>query len=134
MCAFRSTYCAVTSCPWLAEESTVPSCASCTIALSKFAAGTRMVNEPLSPPSVDEDKIDPPFTAAMCATEPAFVLNVPASIVTAIWPSRMIFDRSADWLDDNEPFCWRSCAGDAEGFSPVVGSRNPVRALRELAL
>src|SRR3954451_21315881 len=68
MCALRSTYCAVTSCPWLADESIVPSCPSCTIALSKFAAGMRIVNEPLSPPSVDEDRIEPPFTAAMCAT------------------------------------------------------------------
>ena len=52
------------------------------------------MNEPLSPPSVDEERIEPPFTAAMCATEPAVALNVPLSIVTAICPSLMIFERS----------------------------------------
>jgi hypothetical protein len=67
----------------------------------RFAAGMRSVKEPLSPPSVEEDRIDPPFTAATWATEPADALNVPSSIVTAICPSRMIFERSA-WLPEEE--------------------------------
>jgi hypothetical protein len=108
MCALRSTYWAVTSCPWFADESTVPSCESWTIALSKLAAGTRTVNDPLSPPSVEEERIEPPFTAAMCATEPAFALKVPSSIVIAICPSRMIFDRSVGAASDDplDPPCW----------------------------
>ena len=46
----------------------MPSSRSCSSALSKFAAGTRSVNVPLSPPEVVEDRTEPPLAPAIATT------------------------------------------------------------------
>ena len=79
----------------------MPSVPSCTIALSKLAAGIRRVYVPLSPPAVVDDNTDPPFEPAIANTRRCDSVKPPSEIVTAIAPSRMIFERSAG--SDAEP-------------------------------
>jgi hypothetical protein len=77
------------------------------MARSKYAAGMRRVNVPLSPPLVDEERTDPRLAIAIRVTSAERDEKLPSSIERATSASRMIFERSVDGAAGPLP-CWTS--------------------------